>query len=161
MKVRSGEPTCSMRTDRLTDRKTKRQTDITKLIVAFRNSVNGPKRPLGIPRRWRKNDIKMDLTTCYRNVWSGFISLRKAASGRLLCTLQRTFFSHRIRYKSWPKNFSRRNLRGIIYQIFYYCAQSMTRGLCVTFERAKDNSRYFCLACIIANIWNEASEVCV
>jgi hypothetical protein len=32
-----------MRTDRQTDRQTDRHTNMTKLVVAFRNFVNGPK----------------------------------------------------------------------------------------------------------------------
>ena len=35
------EPSCSLRTDRQTDRQTR--TDMTTLIVAFRNSANAPK----------------------------------------------------------------------------------------------------------------------
>jgi hypothetical protein len=34
---------CSMRTDRLTDRPTDGQTDVTKLIVSFRNFGSAPK----------------------------------------------------------------------------------------------------------------------
>ena len=36
------EPNCSMQTDGRTGRQTDRQTDLTKLTVAFRNSVNAP-----------------------------------------------------------------------------------------------------------------------
>ena len=48
------EPSCSMRTDGRTDG----QTDMTKLIVAFRNFVNPPKRrsllvPVGYNRLYR------------------------------------------------------------------------------------------------------------
>jgi hypothetical protein len=37
------QPTCSMRTDRQTDIETGGRKDVTKLIVAFRNSANAPK----------------------------------------------------------------------------------------------------------------------
>jgi len=43
MKILFVGPSCSMRTDRRTDGRTHEQTDMTKLIVAFRNFAKVPK----------------------------------------------------------------------------------------------------------------------
>ena len=44
------EPSCSTWTDRQTDR----QTDMTELIVAFRNFANAPKKKVGMKNRGTK-----------------------------------------------------------------------------------------------------------
>ena len=43
MKIRPVEPSCSMRTDESIERQTDRQTDTTKLTVAFRSLSVAPK----------------------------------------------------------------------------------------------------------------------
>jgi hypothetical protein len=43
LKSAQWEPSCSIQTDRHTDARIDKQTDMTKLIVAFRNFVNAPK----------------------------------------------------------------------------------------------------------------------
>jgi hypothetical protein len=52
--------------------------------------------PLGSPRCWWVNNIKMDLRKLHREVWTGLIWLRTGRNEGFLSTLQQTFGSHKM-----------------------------------------------------------------
>ena len=63
MKIHQLEPCCSMQTDGWMDGWTDRQTDITKLIVAFRSSANAPNYRFSITAIISDNIITLELDT--------------------------------------------------------------------------------------------------